>query len=75
MFILLQWYPRDTLSASISSAIYSCGAIGIFDAGSLRLRCPIAPSAYMPSSIVSNSCAFPMVIAAHPSDPRANWYK
>ncbi|CDP11738.1 unnamed protein product [Coffea canephora] len=74
------WYPRDALSASISSAIYSCdgllvytgfldGAIGIFDADSLRLCCRIAPSAYMSSSIVSSSSAFPMVIAAHPSDP------
>lgn len=56
----LQWYPRDSLSAPISSAIYSCdglliftgfcdGAIGIFDADSLRLRCRIAPSAYLSS--------------------------
>ncbi|TMX00867.1 hypothetical protein EJD97_025807 [Solanum chilense] len=75
------WYPRDSLSAPISSAIYSCdglliftgfcdGAIGIFDADSLRLRCRIAPSAYL-SSIGSGSgsgAAFPVVIAAHPSD-------
>ncbi|KAK4338634.1 hypothetical protein RND71_043121 [Anisodus tanguticus] len=75
------WYPRDSLSAPISSAIYSCdglliftgfcdGAIGIFDADSLRLRCRIAPSAYL-SSIGSGSgsgVAFPVVIAAHPSD-------
>ncbi|CDP19688.1 unnamed protein product [Coffea canephora] len=78
---LNSWYPRDALSASISSAIYSCDgllvytgflddAIGIFDADSLRLRCWIAPSTYMPSSIVSGSGEiFPMVIAAHPSDP------
>ncbi|XP_049362294.1 protein TOPLESS-RELATED PROTEIN 2-like isoform X2 [Solanum verrucosum] len=72
------WYPRDSLSAPISSAIYSCdglliftgfcdGAIGIFDADSLRLRCRIAPSAYL-SSIGSSGAAFPVVIAAHPSD-------
>ncbi|KAJ8527140.1 hypothetical protein K7X08_029617 [Anisodus acutangulus] len=75
------WYPRDSLSAPISSAIYSCdglliftgfcdGSIGIFDADSLRLRCRIAPSAYL-SSIGSGSgsgVAFPVVIAAHPSD-------
>ncbi|KAH0642851.1 hypothetical protein KY289_033825 [Solanum tuberosum] len=60
------WYPRDSLSAPISSAIYSCdglliftgfcdGAIGIFDADSLRLRCRIAPSAYL-TSIGSLMC-------------------
>ncbi|KAF3654306.1 Topless-related protein 2 [Capsicum annuum] len=59
------WYPRDSLSAPISSAIYSCdglliftgfcdGAIGIFDADSLRLRCRIAPPAYL-SSISSTA--------------------
>ncbi|KAK3037662.1 hypothetical protein RJ639_030439, partial [Escallonia herrerae] len=75
------WSPRDSLSAAISSAIYSCdglmlftgfcdGAIGIFDADSLRLRCRIAPSAYISSSIASsNGTAFPVVIAPHPSDP------
>nr|GMD74718.1 protein TPR2-like isoform X2 [Ipomoea batatas] len=77
---LFQWYPRDSLSAPISSAIYSCdgmlvfagfsdGAIGIFDADSFRLRCQIAASAYISSSIGSSSgSAFPVVIAAHPSD-------
>ncbi|KAK4364721.1 hypothetical protein RND71_016079 [Anisodus tanguticus] len=71
------WYPRDSLSAPISSAIYSCdglliftgfcdGAIGIFDADSLRLRCRIAPSSYLSS--VGSGVAFPVVIAAHPSD-------
>ena len=59
---VLQWSPRESLSAPISSAIYSCdglllftgfsdGAVGVFDAGSLRLRCRIAPSAYISSSI------------------------
>ncbi|KZV51494.1 topless-related protein 1-like [Dorcoceras hygrometricum] len=73
------WYPRDTLSAGISSAIYSCdgmmiitgfcdGAVGLFDAESLNLRCRIAPTAYL-SSVSSNNVAFPVVIAAHPSDP------
>ncbi|CAN4128062.1 unnamed protein product [Withania somnifera] len=73
------WYPRDSLSAPISSAIYSCdglliftgfcdGAIGIFDAESLRLRCRIAPSAYLSSAGSGSSAAFPVVIAAHPSD-------
>lgn len=75
------WSPRESLCAAISSAIYSCdglliytgfsdGAIGVFDAESLRLRCRIAPSAYISSSISSsNSTAYPSVIAAHPSDP------
>ncbi|XP_076936493.1 protein TOPLESS-RELATED PROTEIN 2-like isoform X2 [Bidens hawaiensis] len=73
------WSPRESLSAPISSAIYSCdglllftgfsdGAVGVFDADNLRLRCRIAPSAYISSSISSNSTAYPMVIAAHPSD-------
>ncbi|XP_049362295.1 protein TOPLESS-RELATED PROTEIN 2-like isoform X3 [Solanum verrucosum] len=73
------WYPRDSLSAPISSAIYSCdglliftgfcdGAIGIFDADSLRLRCRIAPSAYLSSIGRYSGAAFPVVIAAHPSD-------
>ncbi|XP_058085510.1 protein TOPLESS-RELATED PROTEIN 2-like isoform X2 [Magnolia sinica] len=74
------WSPRDALSAPITSAIYSCdgllvytgfcdGAVGVFDADSLRLRCRIAPSAYIPSSVASNSNAHPLVIAAHPSEP------
>nr|KAJ0208380.1 hypothetical protein LSAT_V11C500251820 [Lactuca sativa] len=75
------WSPRESLSAAISSAIYSCdgmllytgfsdGAVGVFDADNLRLRCRIAPSAYISSSISSsNSTAYPAVIASHPSDP------
>jgi hypothetical protein len=58
--MFLQWSPKDTLPAPISSAIYSCdgllvytsfydGAVGVFDADSLRIRCRIAPSAYIPS--------------------------
>lgn len=54
----IQWYPRETLAAPISSAIYSCdgqlayvgfcdGAVGVFDVDNLRLRCRIAPSAYI----------------------------
>lgn len=59
---VLQWSPRDSLPAPISSAIYSCdgllvyagfcdGAVGVFDAESLRLRCRISPAAYLTSSI------------------------
>ncbi|AQK41381.1 Ramosa 1 enhancer locus 2 [Zea mays] len=75
------WSPRDALPAPISSAIYSCdgllvyagfcdGAIGVFEAESLRLRCRIAPSAYIPPSILA--CAgrvYPLVVAAHPMEP------
>ncbi|KAL6955721.1 Protein TOPLESS-RELATED PROTEIN 2 [Sarracenia purpurea var. burkii] len=78
---LRSWYPRDLLSAAISTAIYSCdglmvftgfcdGAVGVFDADSLRLRCRISPVSYMSSSITSGSgSGFPVVIAAHPSEP------
>ena len=58
MIFLLQWVPQDVLSAPISCATYSCnsqlvyasfadGNIGVFDADNLRLRCRIAPSAYL----------------------------
>jgi WD40 repeat protein len=74
------WYPRDALPAPVSSAIYSCdgllvyagfcdGAIGVFEAESLRLRCRIALSAYVPPSISSGGCVYPMVVAAHPLEP------
>lgn len=60
--MILQWYPKDTLTAPISSAIYSSdgllvytgfcdGAVGVFDADGLRVRCRIAPSAYIPPSV------------------------
>uniref|UniRef100_A0A0C9S7I8 TSA: Wollemia nobilis Ref_Wollemi_Transcript_13460_4098 transcribed RNA sequence n=1 Tax=Wollemia nobilis TaxID=56998 RepID=A0A0C9S7I8_9CONI len=72
---LKQWVPRESLSAPISHATYSCdsqliytsfldGVVGVFHAASLRLRCRIAPSAYLPSSSVH-----PLVVAAHPSEP------
>ena len=62
--LIMQWFPRDALPAPISSAIYSCdgllvyaafcdGAIGVFETESLRLRCRIAPSAYIPPSILA----------------------
>ncbi|CAL5355021.1 unnamed protein product [Camellia sinensis] len=75
-------YPRDSLSAPISTAIYSCdgivvftgfldGAIGVFDADNFRLRCWIAPSAYISSSpIASNKgSGFLVVIVAYPFEP------
>lgn len=75
---LRSWSPREALSAPISSAIYSCdgllvyvgfcdGAVGVFDADSLRLGCRIASSAYLPPS--SASAVYPSVIASHPSEP------
>ena len=59
---MLQWSPKDSVAAPISSAIYSCdsmlvyagfcdGGVGVFDADSLRLRCRISPSAYIPPSM------------------------
>ncbi|XVE62238.1 hypothetical protein DITRI_Ditri06bG0102000 [Diplodiscus trichospermus] len=77
---LCLWSPKGSFNAPISSAIYSCdglliyvsfcdGAVGVFDSDNLRLRCRIAPSAYIPSFSVSGSSAYAVVIAAHPSDP------
>ncbi|KAJ0079412.1 hypothetical protein Patl1_24411 [Pistacia atlantica] len=77
----IKWSPKDTLPAPISSAVYSCdgllvyagfcdGAVGVFDADNLRLRCRIAASAYVPSfSVSSKNTTYPFVIAAHPSEP------
>ncbi|KAG1361982.1 Protein TPR2 [Cocos nucifera] len=73
------WYPRDALAAPISCGIYSCdgrlvyagfcdGAVGVFDADSLRLRCRIAPSAYASPSVPSTMTVYPLAIAAHPSE-------
>ncbi|KAK1286085.1 Topless-related protein 1 [Acorus calamus] len=76
---LRSWSPRDSLPAPVSSAIYSCdglliyagfcdGAVGVFDADSLRLRCRIASSAYISSSVASGGSIYPMVVAAHPTE-------
>ncbi|XP_038974318.1 protein TPR1-like isoform X2 [Phoenix dactylifera] len=76
-----QWVPQESLSAPISYASYACnsqlvfatfcdGNIGVFDADNLRLRCRIAPSAYMsPATANSNLPVYPLVIAAHPQEP------
>ncbi|XP_061995541.1 protein TOPLESS-RELATED PROTEIN 2-like, partial [Rosa rugosa] len=76
-----QWSPKDALAAPISCAIYSCdgllvyatffdGAVGVFVANSLRFRCRIAPSAYIPSfSLSGGNPSYPLVVAAHPSEP------
>eukprot|EP00252_Welwitschia_mirabilis_P005636 TRINITY_DN1613_c0_g1_i6.p1 TRINITY_DN1613_c0_g1~~TRINITY_DN1613_c0_g1_i6.p1 ORF type:complete len:126 (-),score=10.19 TRINITY_DN1613_c0_g1_i6:438-815(-) len=75
----MQWVPHDCLSAPISNAVYSCdsllvyasfcdGSIAVFDAESLRPRCRISPSAYIPASV--NGCnPYALAIAAHPSEP------
>ncbi|KAL4565122.1 hypothetical protein LXL04_029207 [Taraxacum kok-saghyz] len=74
------WSPRESLSAAVSSATYSCnglliftgfldGVVGVFNADTLELQCRISPSAYFSSSISSNSIPYPVVIAAHPSYP------
>ncbi|KAL2514904.1 Topless-related protein 3 [Forsythia ovata] len=76
-----QWVPQDALSAPISCAVYSCnsqlvyasfcdGNIGVFDADTLRLRCRVAPSAYLPQAVLNGSQAIhPVMVAAHPQDP------
>ncbi|KAL3515994.1 hypothetical protein ACH5RR_022896 [Cinchona calisaya] len=76
-----QWVPQDALSAPISYAAYSCnsqlvyasfcdGNIGVFDADTLRLRCRVAPSAYLSQAVLNGSQAVcPLVIAAHPQEP------
>ncbi|KAI9072958.1 hypothetical protein K1719_045087 [Acacia pycnantha] len=76
-----QWLSQDILPAPISYATYSSnslliyasfvdGNIGVFDADSLRLRCRIAPSAYLSQAALSGSQAvYPLVVAAHPQEP------
>lgn len=61
MFLQWSWSAKDSSTAPISSAIYSCdgllvyasfydGSVGVFDVDSLRIRCRIASSAYQPTS-------------------------
>ncbi|XP_054816813.1 topless-related protein 3-like isoform X2 [Prosopis cineraria] len=76
-----QWLPQDILPAPISYATYSSnsaliyatfldGNIGVFDADSLRLRCRIAPSAYLsPAALSGSQAVSPLVVAAHPQEP------
>ncbi|KAJ6829013.1 protein TPR3-like isoform X4 [Iris pallida] len=72
-----QWAPREN-SAPISHATFSCDSqlvytsfldatVCIFSALNLRLRCRINPSAYLPANV--SSTVYPLVIAAHPSEP------
>nr|GLL30173.1 protein TPR1-like [Ipomoea trifida] len=73
-----QWIPQGSLSSPISSATYSNnsllvyasfndGNIGVLDAHSLRLRCRIAPSAYLSQAVSNRSRGvYPVAIVAHP---------
>ncbi|CAH1432821.1 unnamed protein product [Lactuca virosa] len=74
---LKQWGPREA-SGAITHATYSCdsqsiyvtfedGSIDILTASTLRLRCRISSTAYLPTN--PNSRVYPLVIAAHPSEP------
>ncbi|XP_039058030.1 topless-related protein 4-like isoform X2 [Hibiscus syriacus] len=74
---LKQWVPREA-SGPITHATYSCdsqmiyvsfedGGVGVLTASSLRLRCRISPAAYLPPN--PSLRVYPLVIAAHPSDP------
>ncbi|CAN4108852.1 unnamed protein product [Withania somnifera] len=76
-----QWVPQDALSAPITYAAYSCnsqlvyasfsdGNVGVFDADTLRLRCRVAPSAYLSQAVLTGSQpVYPLVVAAHPQEP------
>ncbi|XVE98358.1 hypothetical protein REPUB_Repub03eG0099500 [Reevesia pubescens] len=72
-----QWVPREA-NGPISHATYSCdsqsiyvsfedGSVGVLTASTLRLRCRISPAAYLPPN--PSLRVFPLVVAAHPSDP------
>ncbi|GAV81493.1 WD40 domain-containing protein [Cephalotus follicularis] len=74
---LKQWIPRES-SGSITDAMYSCdsqliyasfedGSVCVLTSTTLRLRCRIDPSAYLPSNLTPR--VYPVVVAAHPSEP------
>ncbi|KAL8136857.1 hypothetical protein V2J09_002858 [Rumex salicifolius] len=73
---LKQWVPQER--GPITHATYSCdsqsiyvsfedGCVSVLTAPSLRLRCRINPSAYLPPS--PSIRVYPSVIASHPSEP------
>ncbi|XP_031279576.1 topless-related protein 1-like [Pistacia vera] len=73
-----QWVVGES-SAPISHATFSCdsqlvyssfvdGAVRIFNASNLQLRCRIGSSAYLPLD-VGSVALYPLVIAAHPQEP------
>ncbi|TVU42938.1 hypothetical protein EJB05_09363 [Eragrostis curvula] len=72
------WSPRNEHHPRISSAVYSCdgclvyagfcdGTIKIFESD-LKFRVRVQPSDYV-KPISSDGSVYPMVIAAHPSEP------
>ncbi|KAK3025864.1 hypothetical protein RJ639_042293, partial [Escallonia herrerae] len=74
---LKQWVPREA-SGPITHATYSCdsqsiyvtfedGSVGVLTASTLRLRCRVNPASYLPAN--PSARLYPLVIAAHPSDP------
>ncbi|KAG6662498.1 topless-related protein 4-like isoform X3 [Carya illinoinensis] len=74
---LKQWVPREA-SGPITHATYSCdsqsiyvsfedGSVGVLTASTLRLRCRINPTAYLPPK--PSMRVHPLVVAAHPSEP------
>ncbi|GAB2211621.1 hypothetical protein Drorol1_Dr00024945 [Drosera rotundifolia] len=81
MDCIRQWCPQDSLSSPITYATYSCncqlvfatfydGNVGVLDADSLKLRCRIAPSAYLlQAQLNGGQSVYPFVVAAHPQDP------
>ncbi|KAK3189089.1 hypothetical protein Dsin_028650 [Dipteronia sinensis] len=80
MECIRQWVPQDALPSPISCAAYSCnsqliyasftdGNIGVFGADSLRLRCRIAPSAYLSPTSPNSQTVYPLVVTAHPHEP------
>ncbi|PON63180.1 Topless-related protein [Parasponia andersonii] len=73
---LKQWFPREA-TGPITHATYSCdslsiyvsfedGSVGVLTASSLRLRCRINPTAYLPAN--PSLRVYPLVIAAHPTE-------
>ncbi|CAN6548274.1 unnamed protein product [Malus baccata var. baccata] len=75
-----QWTPQDVLPAPISCAAYSSssqlvyaaftdGNIGVFDADSLKLRCRIAMSVYLPQPSSNSPTVYPLALTAHLQEP------
>ncbi|KAH9761710.1 Topless-related protein 4 [Citrus sinensis] len=74
---LKQFVPREA-SGPITHATYSCdsqsiyvafeeGSVGVLTASTLRLRCRINPTAYLPTN--PSLRVYPLVIAGNPTDP------
>ncbi|GAB2210577.1 hypothetical protein Drorol1_Dr00015845, partial [Drosera rotundifolia] len=73
---LKQWVPQER--GPITHATYSCdsqsiyvsfedGSVSVLTASNLRLRCRINPAAYLSPN--PSMRVYPLVIAAHPSEP------